>query len=121
MKKQEMTEIHQLQLEYIISEFSGLSEIAGCILNADYCKGCWKFRICSQVPFSKRIFKPCRALIKIEENIHELLNNYEEDSKNLYEDLLNLLCEKEEKIEELEKKIAILEKGSNDLKSKIGK
>lgn len=106
MKKQEMTEIQGLQLEYVIDELSG---IASCILNADYCKGCWKFGICSQVPFSKRIFSPCKALVEIEENIHNLLDDYEEDSKNLYEDLLELLYEKEEKIEKLEKRIAILE------------
>lgn len=108
MKKQEMTEIQELQLEYVIDELSGISS---CILNADYCKGCWKFGICSQVPFSKRIFSPCKALVEIEENIHNLLDDYGEDSKNLYEDLLELLYEKEEKIEELEKKISILENG----------
>ena len=102
-----MTEKDKLQVEYIVSELAG---IASCILNADYCKGCWKFGMCSQVPFSKRIFNPCKALVKIEEHIHELLDSYEEDSKDLYEDLLSLLYKKEEKIEELKKKIATLEK-----------
>lgn len=113
-----MTEKDKLQVEYIVSELAG---IASCILNADYCKGCWKFGICSQVPFSKRIFSPCKALVKIEENIHELLDSYEEDSKDLYEDLLELLYKKENEIKALEERIAILEKGSNDPKSKIGK
>lgn len=118
MKKQEITETQELQLEYIINELAG---IVGCILNADYCEGCWKFRICSQVPFSKRIFNPCKALIKVEENINNLLNGYVEDSKSLYEDLLELLCKKDTEIEALKEKISILEKGSKDLKSKIEK
>ena len=106
MKKQEITEIQELQLEYIINE---LSRIADCILNADYCKGCWKFNFCSQVPFSKRIFRPCRALVNIEEDINRVLNDYEMSSKDLYEDLLDLLYKKEAEIELLKERVSILE------------
>ncbi len=108
----------ELQLEYIEDK---LISISTCLLNGDYCKNCWKFSICSQVPFSKKIFKPCKALLSLEEDIDNLLNNFEFKSKELYEDLLRLLCKEQDENEELKRKIAILEKGSNDPESKIEK
>lgn len=98
----------ELQLEYIKGE---LISISTCLLNGDYCKHCWKFSVCSQVPFSKGIFKPCKALIYLEKDINNIVNNFEFESKELYEDLLNLLCKEQKENEKLRERIAVLEKG----------
>lgn len=44
------------------------------MLNGDYCRGCWKFDFCQQVPFSLNLFKPCKALIMLQEDIDTILD-----------------------------------------------
>ena len=120
-----MAKDYKLLVEYITDE---LASMTCCLLNGDYCTKCWKFGLCSQVPFNKSIFHPCKALQDVEEDIHKLLDSYETDAEKLYQDLLDMLVKTQdendklkEENEKLKKRIAILEKGSNDPKSKIGK
>ena len=44
------------------------------LLNGYYCKRCWKFYFCRQVPFSKKVFKPCKGFIEIQEELFKIVD-----------------------------------------------
>lgn len=100
-----MTKDYKLLVEYITDK---LASMTCCLLNGDYCTKCWKFGLCAQVPFSKSIFKPCKALQDVEADIHKLLDSYETDAEKLYWDLTKELVkvqDENDKLKEENKKL----------------
>ena len=51
-----------------------IGDITDGLLNGDYCKGCWKFYFCRQVPFSKGVFKPCKGFVEVQEALFKIMD-----------------------------------------------
>lgn len=78
----------QVAYEHLLNELGAIS----CNLtNGDYCKHCWKFSFCSQVPFSKNIFHPCKGFIKVQKSIQDLSKGVDVEAKEIIKDFLDYI------------------------------